>query len=410
MADERGSHGADAPDGEASYALIPIRRDLVAEIDSVRDELSRSEYLRLLLRQAQEQPLATESGSRRMSTGPVRSSEADSTVKKDASDISATAGPDHDHVEPVTGGETASAQSTDRSTVENEHRRRSSDGGVRAPRATDAHRSNDTSHQSCDGTHEVDRQSCRHAPATSDTDTGWEVEQSQPTQEAAATPSERTSADEAVGEQTTATTEATPSNEQGGPRRPSEVGDARGAVDEAAGDPNPDPDPSVGFLSTGWHLSIGGFIMVWALAVGLYGAGDSVTTIYALASGTAVETNPIIRAAINIHPLVMLVVKLVIIGGLFKLADNLSSKVHPAIDDQLAVLIPAILTVIGGYGTFVNLQNLSGAMIPYVLLSIIFLGVAGGATVALYKGLPLKGEQLRNYQFSRPLSSVDRES
>jgi hypothetical protein len=408
MPDKRGSHGVDAPDGEASYALIPIRRDLVAEIDSVRDELSRSEYLRLLLRQAQEQPLATESGSRRMSTGPVRSSEADSTVEKDASDIGATAGPDPDHVEPVTGGETAAAQSTDRSTVENEHRRRSSDGGVRAPRATDAHRSNDTSHQSRDGTHEADRQSRRHAPATSDTDTGWEVEQSQPTQETAATPSERTSANATAGEQTT--TEVTPSNGQGGPRRPSEVGDTRSAVDETAGDSDPDPDSSVGILSTNWHLSIGGFIMIWALAVGLYGAGDSVTTIYALAAGAAVETNPIIRAAINIHPLVMLIVKLVIIGGLFKLADNLGSKAYPAIDDQLAVLIPAILSVIGGYGTFVNLQNLSGTMIPYVLFSILFLGVAGGATVALYKGLPLEGKQLRNYQFSRPLSSVDRES
>jgi hypothetical protein len=488
MSNNSGPETKDTPDEKTSYALIPIQRDIVAEIDSARDGLSRSEYIRLLFKQTQENELqiANEHSSRITA----------STVDSEDTNAVADAAPDLNDIQDETASKTTSPHS--RGT--NQRRSRSSDGGTTidhdvvtgpsthadqtpqgagdevyfgAPRQTrssptvgsfgnlhrdtpnrnETKRNGESSPLKQDRSRSTPGRGTSFSPPQSDTKSTArpDGQQSQSQDEHAfrregtttitgvdrhrqrrdpergarssdtqsqkhKTPeSQRTretsnegSDDASADTQKKAHTEdgANSNNDTNGeqmtPQQSREARGERRAVEETANEANT--------LTPGWNLSIGIYIIVWALAVGMYGAGDTVTTIYALASGVAVETNPIIRAAINIHPVVMLIVKLAILGGLFKLADSMASKSYLSVDDQIAILIPTVLTAIGGYGTFVNLQNLNGSMIPYVLLTIIFVGIAGGATVALYEGLPLAGNKLKNYQFSKPVSSVGNES
>lgn len=474
MVDDPETDRLDASKEDAPYALIPIRRDLVAEIDSVRDELSRSEYLRLLIRQTEAHQLDTEHHRTNVSdagvTTPPRSSVGVTKSQSDnqaAADTTAatnrpprrssnggvqTFGERYDHdgrgegppsrdsrseaafgdaggsqtrVEVGTLGDSRTTDAehgvTDResnphnkqNTSSKQASSRSDGGSVRqGERMQSGNQSADTSQhrrraqedprRSAQQSHSRDAAVGETAP--NDTRVNHESHNAQFAQEADANERPPSGAD-AASSRPTSPAGDTSSTGRETTRTFSETGAKRGVTAEAA----TEPDATTGVLSSDWRLSIGGFIIVWALAVGLYGAGDSVTTIYALASGTAVETNPIVRAAISIHPLMMLLLKLVIIGGLFKLADNLGTRSYPSMDDQLAALIPTILSLIGAYGTFANLQNLNGAMVPYVVLSILLLGFAGGATVALYKGLPLNGKKLKDYGFSQPLSSIQRE-
>lgn len=460
---------ADASEEDAQYALIPIRRDLVAEIDSVRDDLSRTEYLRLLLRQTEANQLDTDhhrtgasdagvttpSGSsvratksrhddraapdtsaptnrspQRSSNGGVRTSgeqqgydgrdegqpPRDSRTETALGDAS---GP-RTRLEVGTLGRphTANAKrgvtdeaSNSQSTTRKQAPSRSDGGSVTQWRwvrsGNQNANSSQTRHRAHDESGRPTQRSRGQSASVGETPdkavhTNHDANDAQFAQETGLARGS-TNGTDAVSRRSTTSTDDSPTTDRKTTQTASNVGSKWGVT--AATEPD-----STDILSSEWRLSIGGFIIVWALAVGLYGAGDSVTTIYALAAGTAVETNPIVRAAISIHPLVMLLLKLVIIGGLFKLADNLGTNSHPSMDDQLAALIPTILSLIGAYGTVANLQNLNGAMVPYVVLSVLLLGFAGGATVALYKGIPLNGNKLKNYQFSEPLSSIQHES
>lgn len=469
MSDDPKTSRADTSKEDTPYALIPIRHDLVAEIDTVRDNLSRSEYLRLLIQQTEAHQLDTEHRRTSVSDAGVTKSPGSSTgatePKRDdraRTDTTAatnrqpqrssngevqTAGeqqgyhhrgegqPPRDsrteaalrdasgsrtrlevgtlgrpHTADASRGVTDAASET-QNTTRKQAPSRSDGGSVRQWRWVRSGNQNANSNQT---RHRAQKESGRSVQQSH----GRNVAVGEPPRKAAhpthdandaqfaqETGLERGSPNgtDAVNRRSTTPTEDPTNTDRKTAQTASNVGSKRGVTAATK------PDSTTGVLSSDWQLSIGGFIIVWALAVGLYGAGDSVTTIYALASGTAIETNPIVRAAISIHPLVMLLLKLVIIGGLFKLADNLGTNSHPSVDDQLAALIPTMLSLIGAYGTIVNLQNLNGAMVPYVVLSVILLGFAGGATVALYKGIPLNGNKLKNYQFSEPLSSVQRE-
>ena len=456
------------PDTETSYALIPIRRDIVTEIDNVRDGLSRSEYIRLLFKQAQNTGLqvaneqssritastgdteATGAGSgdttrhrsrssdggmtidRDTATTTGRSTHADQTSRTPGDEVSVGA-PRQTRSSPTVGSfgniyrgtphRNETKRTGESSPLKQDRPRSTSKRGTSSPppqsdaksTAGPDHRENRSRDESAfrrEGTTTVtgvDRRRSRrdrekNAQLNDSRSRDRRSPESQHTRE---TPNEQASYTSADTQTTAHTEDGVNSTDHTNTRQMTshQSRDTRGkrrAVEKTA--------KKASVLTPEWNVSLGGFMIAWALAAGIYGGGDTITTIYALASGGAVETNPIIRAAISIHPAAMLVVKLAIIGGLFKLADNAVSEMSVEFGDQIAIFIPTILTAIGGYGTFVNLQNLSGSMIPYVLLTIIFIGIAGGAAVALYKGLPLAGNKLQNYQFGKPVSSVGNES
>lgn len=152
-----------------------------------------------------------------------------------------------------------------------------------------------------------------------------------------------------------------------------------------------------------WQVTTGTFVIVWGIAAGLYGAGDLVTTWYALATGFTTETNPIMNAAISIHPGMMVVVKLAILAGLYKLSHAFVTDNALSLDDQIALAIPITLTLVGTYATLVNLQNLPGSLVTYVTLSIIFTGISGAAAVAFYEGIPLTASGIRRTDFNQTL-------
>ncbi|ERG97041.1 DUF5658 family protein [Haloquadratum walsbyi] len=152
-----------------------------------------------------------------------------------------------------------------------------------------------------------------------------------------------------------------------------------------------------------WQVSIGLFTIVWAFASGLYGAGDTVTTFYALAAGSAVETNPIIRTALNIHPGVVVIVKVAILAGLYLLSQSVAERGEISYHSHVSVGIPVLLGGVGTYASFVNMQNLPAELFIYVILSIIFIGFAGGAIVALVEGIPLTASELSKYEFGQAL-------
>lgn len=473
MVDDPETGRLDASKEDAPYALIPIRRDLVAEIDSVRDELSRSEYLRLLIRQTEAHQLDAEHHRTNVSdagvTTPPGSSVGATKSQSDnqvATDTTAATNrpPQHSSNGGVqTSGERHGYHGRDKEWTSRDSRTEAALGGagdsqtrVRVGTLGRPHKANTKRGVTDAESKPQNKQSTARKQASSRSDGGsvrrWRWVQpgnqnADPSQtrrrteeDPARSAQQSQERDASVGETPAKNAHANhdPSGAQFARETDPERGPPNGAdavsrrptfpAEDTSNTGRPatqtssmagtkqgvtaatEPDATTGVLSSDWRLSIGGFIIIWAAAVGLYGAGDSVTTIYALDSGTAVETNPIVRAAISIHPVMMLLLKLVIIGGLFKLADNLGAKPHPSMDDQIAALIPIVLSLIGAYGTFVNLQNLNGAMVPYVVLTILLLGFAGGATVALYKGLPLNGQKLKDYHFSRPLSSIQRES
>lgn len=152
-----------------------------------------------------------------------------------------------------------------------------------------------------------------------------------------------------------------------------------------------------------WQVTTGTFVIVWAIAIGLYGAGDVVTTWYALATGFSTETNPIMSAAISIHPAVMIVVKVAILAGLYSASHTLVTDNELSLDDQIALSIPVTLSVVGTYATLVNMQNLPSSMIVYVVLSIVLVGISGAAAVALYEGIPLTADGVQEYDFDQTL-------
>lgn len=150
-----------------------------------------------------------------------------------------------------------------------------------------------------------------------------------------------------------------------------------------------------------WQATTGTFVLVWGIAAGLYGGGDAVTTWYALVFGAS-ETNPVVAAAASIHPILIVVVKLAILGALYRLSHSLATESTLSLDDQVALAVPLTLGVVGGYATVVNLQNLPGELTPYVLLTIVFIGVSGAATVMLYDGTP----RVRRGELSQPASQT----
>ncbi len=152
-----------------------------------------------------------------------------------------------------------------------------------------------------------------------------------------------------------------------------------------------------------WQVSVGLFTVVWAFASGLYGAGDTVTTFYALATGAAVETNPIIRTALNIHPGVVIIVKAIILAGLYTLSRSVVERGEVGYHSHISVIIPVLLGGVGTYASFVNMQSLPAELFVYVILSIIFIGFAGGAIVALIEGIPLTASELSEYKFGQAL-------
>lgn len=152
-----------------------------------------------------------------------------------------------------------------------------------------------------------------------------------------------------------------------------------------------------------WQVTTGTFVIVWGIAAGLYGAGDLVTTWYALATGFTTETNPIMNAAISIHPGMMVVVKLAILAGLYKLSHAFVTDNALSLDDQIALAIPITLSLVGTYATLVNLQNLPGSLVTYVILSIIFTGISGAAAIAFYEGIPLTASGIRRTNFNQTL-------
>ncbi len=159
-----------------------------------------------------------------------------------------------------------------------------------------------------------------------------------------------------------------------------------------------------------WQVSVGLFTIVWAFASGLYGAGDTVTTFYALATGAAVETNPIIRTALNIHPGVVIIVKAIILAGLYTLSRSVVERGEVGYHSHISVMIPVLLGGVGTYASFVNMQSLPAELFVYVILSIIFIGFAGGAIVALIEGIPLTASELSEYKFGQALRDSETQS
>lgn len=158
----------------------------------------------------------------------------------------------------------------------------------------------------------------------------------------------------------------------------------------------PEPENSGAVESvfdSGWQLPMGAFVLVWGITAGLYGAGDVVTTWYALATGSATESNPIMSAAISIDPAAMIVVKIAILGGLYKLSRELITNTDVKLDSQIALTVPAILSVVGGYATFVNIQNIPNSMLFNIVICIVLVGISGTALAALYEGVPLTSEE-----------------
>jgi hypothetical protein len=168
----------------------------------------------------------------------------------------------------------------------------------------------------------------------------------------------------------------------------------------ASGEPTRDTVPSVastnerqddgGDASTErWHSSAGTFAGAWAIAATLYGGGDTVTTVYALASGGAVETNPLVRAALDLHPGAMVAFKITILGVLFVLSRSLLARSAEVVGGRgafaTAFAVPLLLSVVGGYATTTNLGNVPGELVPYLVLSSVFVGLAGGAAALLFE-------------------------
>lgn len=122
-------------------------------------------------------------------------------------------------------------------------------------------------------------------------------------------------------------------------------------------------------------------IVSWALAVGVYGGGDLVTTWFALAAGAG-EANPLMSAVMGVNPLLGILVKSVIFIVLFVATHSLSSKESE--NNQLAVAVPMALVVIGGYATIRNIGNIPDGLLEFVLIAVVLLSVSGGAAVALY--------------------------
>ena len=167
-----------------------------------------------------------------------------------------------------------------------------------------------------------------------------------------------------------------------------------------------------------WQVSVGLFTIVWAFASGLYGAGDTVTTFYALATGAAVETNPIIRTALSfdpifgfpVGPLLVIIVKAIILAGLYTLSRSVVERGEVGYHSHISVMIPVLLGGVGTYASFVNMQSLPAELFVYVILSIIFIGFAGGAIVALIEGIPLTASELSEYKFGQALRDSETQS
>lgn len=221
------------------------------------------------------------------------------------------------------------------------------------------------------------------------------------------------------------TAEKSGPNASGGDRNPTRRSDADGpsstrrqpesdggGTGTAKASATPDPaaeseQESLGRLESvfesEWQVTTGTFVIVWGIAAGLYGAGDLVTTWYALATGFTTETNPIMNAAISIHPGMMVVVKLAILAGLYKLSHVFVTDNDLSLDDQIALAIPITLTLVGTYATLVNLQNLPNSLVAYVVLSMVFTGIAAAAAVAFYEGIPLTASGIRRTDFNQTL-------
>ncbi|MFB6198075.1 MAG: DUF5658 family protein, partial [Halobacteriaceae archaeon] len=300
------------------YQLVPLSEDLVARLDTARDDLTRDEYIRLLMEQAAGQAAQAESQPR-----------------------------PHEQSNPQ------------------------SDGGERKhPRS--ASRSERTS-QSTDQTAETQSSEASYQAAASE-NSGETLsrQQSRKPVEPSQSPAREQHKKQPHGQQQDSPTAPQQATHDREPQR-------RGTTEEShhpsssSGDAAPEQGTTS--LLSGWQLSVGEFILAWAAAIGLYGAGDLVTTWYGLANG-AVESNPIMQFAIGVHPLVALGVKIGIVGGLFYIGHGVWESQS---DDVLAVGIPLLLSLVGGYATLTNLSRLPTDVYPYVGLSIVFLSITSGA-------------------------------
>jgi hypothetical protein len=111
-------------------------------------------------------------------------------------------------------------------------------------------------------------------------------------------------------------------------------------------------------------------IVSWSLAIGVYGGGDLVTTWFALTAGAG-EANPLMRAVMGVDPLLGILVKAVILVVLFAVTHSVSSRDDE--NNQLSVVVPLVLVVIGGYASVKNIGNISNELLPFVLVSVLLL-------------------------------------
>jgi hypothetical protein len=132
-------------------------------------------------------------------------------------------------------------------------------------------------------------------------------------------------------------------------------------------------------------LTVGMFATSWAVAFGTYGAGDVTSTLFSLSTGSA-ETNPIMQAALQVHPAAMVLAKVGILGTLFYITRHrLLDNGYGPREGMMLLAVPAILSLVGSYATVSNIMLLPDNLKLYAAVSSLLGGIAAGALVMLYE-------------------------